>query len=163
LEDYEMKRLLLCLLIFAFLCAAPTAYAADGSMTMTQASLSFDQKILVIKVACLAATADGAVPATVISNSDVGQGLPSDYYRMGFYLYEVWTVAGTVTAPDAADVALKDAIAAEIYSEADVIASSGTTEGTVDKYRSVTSPLTVYATNHETGDATFDIYFKLVR
>jgi len=52
----------------------------------------------------------------------------------------------------------------EIYSEVGIIqAGADPVEGTVDKYRSITSLLTVTVANQDTVDAVWDIYIKLVR
>ena len=134
-----------------------------GTVTVTRVSLSDDGRQLVIKLACVADEGDGSVPATQITHDDVGHIGGVRYSLAGFYLYEVWTVAGAVTAPDAADIVITDEIPAEIYSEVGIITASGTVEGTISKYRSITSLLTVTVSNQATVDATWDTYLKLVR
>ncbi|HBA83181.1 MAG TPA: hypothetical protein DCZ95_03715 [Verrucomicrobia bacterium] len=145
------------------LAIVPAALAA-GTVTVTQYQLSADKNQLVIKLACVGDANDGSVPATTINTAAISAGLPKEYQASGFYFYEIWSVAG-ITAPDAADVNVVDALGSEIYDDGadSLIQATGTTEGTVDKYRGVNSVLTVTVTNQATVSATFDIYIKLVR
>jgi hypothetical protein len=157
-----MKRF--CFLLLALLLlAAPVVVFAAGSVTVSRYQLSEDGKVLIFKLACTGDSADGSVPDTTITAAAAGSGLAKTYDHMGFYLYEVWTVAGTGTAPDAADITINDALGAELFDEDSVLAASGTTEGTVDKYRTVTSLMTVVTANQDTASATWDVYIKLVR
>jgi hypothetical protein len=155
-----MKKIIL---ILAFLLIIPSVSMADGSVTVSQDSISADGSVLVIKLACVGDAANGSVPATTITAADVAGGMIYDYQKMGFYFYEIWTVAGATTAPDAADITVNDAKGAEMFDQDNVIAATGTTEGTVDKYRAVTSLLTVTTANQGTVDATWDVYIKLVK
>lgn len=156
-----MKKAILMALALV-LVAVPAVFAA-GSVTVTQYYLSQDKNVLVIKLACVGDAANGSVPNTTIAGGDVSAKLPYDYDQMGYYFYELWTVAGTVTAPDAADITVNDALSSQIFDEDDVLQATGTTEGTVDKYRSVTSELTVITANQGTASATWDTYIKLVK
>jgi hypothetical protein len=154
-----MKKAITLLLALALL---PGMAFAAGSVTVTQYQLSGDQNQLVIKLACVGDAANGSVPATTLNAAAISRGLPKEYQAMGFYIYEVWTVAGA-TAPDAADVSIADALGAVLYIEVGVIQATGTTEGAVTKYRGVNSVLTVTVANQSTASAIFDIYIKLVR
>jgi hypothetical protein len=149
--------------ILALLLIVPAFAMAAGTVTVTQDYISADGSVLVIKLACVGDAANGSVPNTTIAAADVAGGMIYDYQKMGFYFYEIWTVAGTTTAPDAADITVNDATGAELFDEDSVLAASGTTEGTVDKYRAVTSLLTVVTANQGTASATWDVYIKLVR
>jgi len=144
-----------------FLFLVPAVYAA-GTVTVTQDSISADGSVLVIKLACVGASDDGSVPDTTIAAADISGGV-APYFKMGYFLYEVWTVAGSTTAPDAADITINDATGAQLFDEDDVLAASGTTEGTVDKARTVTSLLTVTTANQDTVSATWDVYIKLAK
>jgi hypothetical protein len=156
-----MKRLIILIAIICLLIASQV-YAA-GTVTVSRYFLSADQSVLVIKLANVGDSSDGSVPDTTIAAADINLGAPSTYANKGYYLYEVWTVAGTGTAPDAADITITDATGAQLFDEDSVLAASGTTEGTVDKYRSVTSELTVVTANQDTASATWDTYIKLIR
>jgi hypothetical protein len=138
---------------------AVDAFAA-GSVTVTKYYQSKDGSQMVFKLACVGASDDGSVPATQITDSS---GNP--YYNMGYYLYEVWTVTPASGNPDAADVAITDAVGASLFSQANVISGSVSTktEGSITKYRQVNSPLTVTQANQATTSATWDIYIKLAK
>jgi hypothetical protein len=136
-----------------------------GSVTVSKYLLSQDKRTLVIKLACVGDSSDGSVPDTQITGAALGDMFDDqyeiDYTRAGFSLKEVWAVVGA-TAPDAADVTVKDAIGCELYTEVGVIPASGTKAGSVTA-RLVTSNLTVVVENQDTASATYDIYLKLSR
>jgi len=136
---------------------------AAGTVTVTRSYLSVDHSVMVIKLACVGDSSTGAVPNTTLTEAVVSAGLVYGYQKSGYFLYEVWTVAGTTTAPDAADITINDAIGAQLFDEDDIIAAAGTKEGTVDKYRTVTSLLTVTTANQATASATWDVYIMLVK
>ena len=157
-----MKRVLIFLLTAAILAMGWGAAHAAGTVTVSQYYLSQDQKVMIIKLACVGDASDGSVPDTAITSSSVSSGLPSDYYRMGFYIFDVWAIAGSVTAPDAADVTITDTNARTIYDEDNIIPASGTNEGTVS-VKAVVAPITVSHQNQGTVDATWDLYILLAR
>jgi len=157
-----MKKLLILVLTTAMILCSSLAFAG---VTVTRSYVSYDQKIMIIRLACVGDGA-GAVSDTTINGSDISEGLPKEYTEMGFYLYEVWAVGGS-TLPDAADIdiTLSGVIkSANIYSEDDIIPASTTpNEGTLTKYNSIYSYLTVAVTNQGTASAIWDIYLVLVR
>ena len=158
-----MKRFIYFIAISLMLLIASNAMAAGSSLTPSLYARSHDGLVMVFKLACVGDDSTGAVPATQITAALLNwsnYGFRKDYWQLGYYLYEVWVVVGG-TAPDLADIAITDSLAATLYTEANVIPISGTNEGAVDKYRTVTSPITVTVSNQGTADATFDIYIKL--
>ena len=155
-----MKRLLI--VILGLLAFPAFTFAAGSSATVTKYSLSQPlHNQLVIKVACVADDSNGSVPATELSPSTIGGIDGYTYDLAGFYIFEVQVVDGT-PAPDAADIAITDALGNDIYSEENVIPTSGTKNGDVT-VRAVNSALTLTVTNQGTNDAEFDVYIKLVR
>jgi hypothetical protein len=163
-ERFEMRKLFLIFIALLVIFAASVAGAA-GTVTPSLVMTSLDGNTLVIKLACVSDAANGSVPATAITPSLLSwqaHNFPVQYWFMGYSIYEVWTVAGS-PAPDAADITIVDGISAILYTEVAVIAAAGTTEGTVDKYRTVTSQITVSVANQATNDAEYDIYIKLLR
>ena len=159
----NMKKLSI-VLIAAFLLFTICGNAiAAGTVTVTRAYLSVDHSVLVVKLACVGDSSTGAVPNAALTEATVSAGLPYGYQKSGYFLYEVWTVAGTTTAPDAADITINDAVGAQLYDEDGIIAATGTKEGDVDKYRTVTSLLTVVTANQATASATWDVYLKFVK
>lgn len=161
----EVLVLLTVLVLFVttltLLSGITTAHAA-GSVTVTQYHLSGDDEVLVIKLACIGDSGDGTVPATALTETEISLGLSYNYTHNSYYLWEVWVVAGS-PAPDPADIAITDALAAELYSQVGIITASGTSEGIIDKAKTVTSTLTVTVSNQATVSAKWDIYLKLVR
>lgn len=158
-----MKKIYFPILLVAvvFFMSAPFAFAiSPGTSPASLWQISQDQKVIVIKITCVGDESDGSVPNTSIASSSI-PGLPSDYYRMGFYIYDAWVVVGG-TAPDAADVAITDDLGRTVYSEVGLIPTSGTNEGTVT-VKNVISPLTVTQSNQATVDATWDLYILLAR
>ena len=134
-----------------------------GSVAVTRHYLSHNGGTLVVKLACIGDVAGGAVPATQITAAEIAPiGYQLNYQMMGYYLYEVWTVAGA-PAPDPADITITDELASELYSEVGIITAAGTVEGTLAKYKAVTSLLTMTVANQATNSAVWDVYLKLVR
>ena len=154
-----MKSVYIIIGVLVAALVAGNAFAA-GTVTVTKYSESRDKTQQVWKLACVGDGANGTVPATTITDSHV---LP--YYQAGYYLYEVWTVTPGASNPDAADVAITDALGATLFSQVGVISAvvSTKTEGTVSKYRQVNSPLTVTQSNQATASATWDVYIKLAK
>ncbi|HBA86018.1 MAG TPA: hypothetical protein DCZ95_18185 [Verrucomicrobia bacterium] len=154
-----MKKAITLLLALALL---PGMAFAAGSSPATQYMLSADKNQLVIKLACVGDADNGSIPAKTINEAAISAGLPKEYQAMGFYLTGVHVVVGT-TAPDAADIAITDALGVTLYSQASIIPTSGTAKGTVPKAEPVNSVLTVTVANQATASATYDIYIKLGR
>jgi hypothetical protein len=155
-----MKRF--ALVVLALLLLAVNALAA-GTVIASRYFLSQDGNQLVIKLACVGDAANGSVPEKTLNADALSYGLTKPYWMMGYYLYEVWTVTPASANPDAADVAITDALGATLFTQANVIAStvSTKTEGAVDKYRQVNSPMVVTQANQSTASATWDVYIKL--
>jgi hypothetical protein len=153
-----MKKWTVLIMVLAAVALAAEVFAA-GTVTVTKYYESRDKTQVVFKLACVGDGANGSVPATAIPADSTT--LP--YYNAGYYLYEVWTVTPGASNPDAADVAITDALGATLFSQANVISAvvSTKTEGTVTKYRQVNSALTVTVSNQATASATWDIYVKL--
>jgi len=138
-----------------------------GSVAVTKHYVSHNGGVLVVKLACIGDIAGGTVgtvPATQITNANIGAiGYQTDYHMMGYYLTEVWTIGGAVL-PDAADITITDELACVLYTEVNVIAASTTPKaGTLSAYRIVTSLLTMTVANQATASAEWDVYLKLVR
>lgn len=157
-----MKRLhhIFFIVLAVFFLAAPLAKAA-GTVTVTQHYLSLDKKVLVIKLDCTGDESDGSVPETAIDADDVSQGIGSDYYRAGFYLYDMWVIAGD-TAPDAANIAITDSYSRALYPDTEIIPTSGTAEADVD-LSAVVAPITVTQTAQATASAEWAVYILLAR
>ena len=163
-----MRRLFLALvLLFAFVSQA----LAAGTVTVTRHYSSQDGKVVVIKAACVGDVANGSIPNTLITAALVGQiQIPdtaqkwiNDYTKAGYYLYEVKVVTGAVK-PDAADVYLLESLSGNtIFSQANLIPTTGTAYGTVSAYRAILSGVSVVVLNQSTASATYDIYITLVR
>lgn len=155
-----MKRF--ALIALALLLVAGNAFAA-GSVTASRYFLSNDGSQLVLKLACVGDAANGSVPVATLNTAALSAGLTKPYWMLGYYLYEVWTVTPASANPDAADVAITDAIGAILFNQANVISGSVSTktEGTVDKYRQVNTPLVVTQSNQATASATWDVYIKM--
>lgn len=157
-----MKHLLIVIIFVIAFCSGVGSSIAD--CTESQYYLSNDGSVLVIKVACTGSAVDGSVADLDIDDSAVSSGLKKTYQYMGFYLWDIWTVAGTGTAPDAADITITDALAAELYTKVGAIQAAGTTDGGVAKpAKAVTSTLTYAVANQATANATWDTYIQLVR
>lgn len=162
---FHVKLFLACLLAVCLL--AGPVWAA-GTVTVTTYQMSKDGNVFTIKLACVGDGSDGSVPATEITHDDLNTSATifrttKEYYRQGFYLYEVWANGGS-PLPDAADISIADATGAVLYSETGIIPASTTpSEGTVGKPRAVTSALTVTVSNQDTASAVFNIYLRLVR
>jgi hypothetical protein len=149
------RRFILAIIIFLLAAAVPAA-AAGSSVT---ASLyQENDNGIIIQLQCVGDSANGTVPATMIVKSDIGL----NYQMLGYYLWEVWVRANS-PAPDAADIVITDQTGAILFTEANVIAASGTKEGDVTKARMVTSLLTVTQANQATVDAQWTIFIKLVK
>jgi hypothetical protein len=148
------------LAVIAFCLFAVNAYAA-GTVTVTKYHQAKDGSQVVFKLACVGDASNGSVPATEIPADSTS----NPYYNQGLYLYEVWTVTPASSNPDAADVAITDALGASLFSQANVISGSVSTKtaGTVTFFRQVNSALTVTVSNQSTNSATFDIYIKLAK
>jgi hypothetical protein len=164
----KMKRICLYLIITIVIIILPLyAIAANSSVTVTKHLVSRGADQIVIKLACVGDDGNGSVPATQLTNALV---LPqtdhtgdTNYQDAGYYLYEVWTDAGS-PAPDAADITITDELSFEIYAEVGIIqAGAAPVEGTISKYRAISSLLTVTVANQGTSAAEFDIYLKFVR
>lgn len=160
MQYYSRARKILPVIILLILLLPAFSWAA-GTVTVSRSHLSKDASVLVIKLACVGDASNGSVPATALSAAALSTAFTGYYYQQGFSLTEVWTVAGT-PAPDEAGVTITDDISAALYTEADVIAASGTTEGTVTSHV-VTGLLTVTVANQATASAKWDIYIKLVK
>lgn len=137
-----------------------------GAVTVSKYQLSQDKKVLVIKLACVGDASNGSVPNTTIVNADLmpvdDEDYHIDYTKAGFSLTELWVTIGA-TAPDEAGITITDALACQLYTEADVIPGAGAyNKGSVTKTL-VTSALTVAVANQATASATYDIYLKLTR
>lgn len=152
-----MKKLILSVVF----CLIAAQVFAAGSVTVTKYAESKDKSQVVFKLACVGDSSNGSVPATAIPADSTS----NPYYNLGLYLYEVWTVTPASANPDAADVAITDALGASLYSEANVISGSVSTKtaGNVSFFRQVNSVLTVTVTNQATANATWDIYVKLAK
>ena len=121
-----MKKILLVVVVIVLFAAQ--AFAA-GSVTVTKYHSSKDGSQVVFKLACVGDASNGSIPATEIT--DPSNSNP--YQNMGLYLYEVWTVTPASDEPDAADIAITDAVGGTLYSEANVISGTASTitSGTV--------------------------------
>ena len=136
---------------------------AGSSVTVTKNWMSSDGRELEIKLACVGDDGNGSVPATQITSATIGATYNNrEYQGAGYKLYEVWVKKGAV-APDAADLTITDEIGAILFDEDSVIPITGTKEGTVDKYRLITSQLTITVANQATINALWDIYLRLVK
>jgi hypothetical protein len=152
-----MKRIFMTLFILLTMVGLASVSFAAGTAVVSEYSYAKNDS-MTIKIAFVGDASDGSVPNTVVATNNL-----SEAYQTGnYYLYEVWTVAGTGTAPDAADITINDALGAQLFDQDSVLAASGTTEGTVDKYRLITSLMTVVTANQDTASATWDLYIKLV-
>ena len=152
-----MKKIILTVVF----CLIAAQVFAAGSVTVTKYAESKDKSQVVFKLACVGDSSDGSVPATQIPADSTS----NPYYNLGLYLYEVWTVTPASGNPDAADVAITDALGASLFSEANVISGSVSTKtaGNVAFFRQINSALTVTVTNQGTANATWDIYVKLAK
>jgi len=137
---------------------------AGSSVTVTRDYISHNGGVMVVKLACVGDDGNGSVPATQITVADIGAvGYQLNYTQMGYYLYEVWSIGGAIL-PDAADITITDELGSVLYTEANVIAASTTpNEGTLAKYKAITSLLTMTVANQGTVDALWDVYLKFVR
>ena len=133
-----------------------------GRARLLRIRISGDHSQLEIKIACVGDSSDGSVPNTAISTGTIGGIDGFTYDKAGYYLFDVWTVAGTGTAPDAADITINDATGKQIFDQDSVLAATGTTKGDVT-VGAVTSELTVVTANQDTASATWDLYLLLVR
>lgn len=151
-----MKKVIILVAVFCLIAA--NAFAA-GSVTVTKYHQAKDGSHVVFKLACVGDGSDGSIPATEIPADSTS----NPYYNQGLYLYEVWTVTPASGNPDAADVAITDAVGASLFSEVGVISASVSTltAGTVTFFRQINSALTVTVANQDTASATWDIYIKL--
>ena len=156
-----MKRILAFLVVLMVMCLLISGAHAAGTVTVSPYYTSADGKVLVLKVACVGDAANGSVPNTLIT--DAVAGTISGYTKQGWYLFEVMVVTGSVK-PDAADVYLIDSASGNtIFSQANLIPTSGTAYGTISAYRAVTSGVSVVVTNQSTASATYIIYITLAR
>jgi hypothetical protein len=153
-----MKKLFF-LLVAGIVLMGPAMAMAAGSVTVTKEYLSLDEKVLILKLACVGDAANGSVPATTIGSNQIGIGV--EYYLVGFYLYDMWVEVGA-TAPDAANIAITDSYGRTLYPDTEIIPASGTAEATVS-LSPVVAPITVTQTNQSTASATWDVYILLAR
>ncbi len=153
------KKLLIALMLLMLLLLFSATVQAAGTVTVSRINPTGSNNVLIVKLACTGDATDGSVPDTEITGADTMHG----YWLQGFYLWEVWTVAGTGTAPDAADITVTDEIDRQLFDQDNVIAASGTTEGTISKSKIVGYKLTVSVQNQATASATWDIYLLLAR
>lgn len=152
------------LAVFAVLLLVPgIVWAAAGSVTVSEYYNSRDESTLVLKLACVGGTAGdaGTIPSTTIPET-------WHYSKRGYYLYLVTTVPGAVTAPDAADVSVTNAIGQNLLSTdgTNLIHATDTQSGTplVDGlFPLVDGTLTVTVANQATESATWDIYLYFVK
>jgi hypothetical protein len=136
---------------------------AGSSITVTKNWISADRRELEIKLACVGDDGNGSVPATQITSAIIGATFGNrEYDGVGYKLYEVWVQNGA-TDPDAADLVLTDEVGCILFTEVGVIPTTGTNEGTVDKYRLITSQITATVANQGTADALWNIYLRLVK
>ena len=151
-----MKRFAILILLVVFGLAS-TAMAA-GTVTVSEYRYAKGQS-MTIKLACVGDASNGSVPETTIDSNNLSEA----YWTGKYYLYEVWVEAGTGTAPDAADLTITMDEGEELFDQDSVIPATGTTEGTVTKYRLVTGKMTITVANQDTGGGEYDIYIKLVQ
>jgi hypothetical protein len=147
---------------------------AASSIVATLHSISKDQSVMVIKLACTAHT-DGAFTDTYPSGKQItqaelfpsGSTLPVPFQLMGYYLYEAWAinpVSGYATL--AAPVTMTDEGGAQLIKSGEFALStsaSGVSEATLGKFRALTSLPTVVVGDTGTAANTANIYLKFAR
>jgi hypothetical protein len=156
-KEIRMKRLTIPIVLLAIMVMVSTAMAA-GTVTVSEYRYAEGQS-MTIKLACVGDASDGSVPATVIDSNTLSEA----YWTGKYYFYEIWVEASAVTAPDAADITITMAEGEQLFDQNSVIPASGTTEGTVTKYRLVTGKMTMTVENQDTASGTYDVYIKLVQ
>lgn len=159
-----MRKSFLTIAVFVALLLMPgLVMAAAGTVTVSEHYNSRDEGSLVLKLACVAGTDGdaGTIPSTTIPET-------WHYSKRGYYLYLVTTVPGTVTAPDAADVSIINAIGQNLLTTdgTNLIHATNTQSGTpsVDGlFPLVDGALTVTVANQSTASATWDVYLYFVK
>jgi len=155
-----MKKFLFLLGIVAFLFLIPSAYAAGSYTESKVEDISRDGSMWKLKLAYTGDATDGSVPDAAISQANM-------LYLRGKFLYLVsaWPTAGG-TAPDAADVSVKNANGTDLLGGKGVNLIPASGEAATHPYSTtmsryycppVSSDLTVSVANQGTVEADFTI------